>query len=53
MERALATSAQIERDLARELGPKSVVVLRQTLTAFLRSHGALAEVMARRARPVW
>lgn len=50
--RATRTSAAMERELARLVGPADVAALRRALLAFVQAHGALDEVMARRARPV-
>ena len=51
--RALATSAAIERELADELGPAAVEGMRAALLALVQREGALEDVLARRARPVW
>jgi len=50
---ALATSAEIERELETELGPKAVAQMRAGLLAFVARSGALDDVLARRARLVW
>ena len=51
--RALATSASIEKALRRSLGEADVSALRRALLQLLEDHGALDEVQAGRARPVW
>lgn len=50
--RATRTSAAMERELAARVGPADVAALRRALLAFVEAHGALDDVMARRARPV-
>jgi DNA-binding MarR family transcriptional regulator len=52
-ERALRTSAAIERELAGELGEDAVKTLRAALLLFLERHGGAEDARARRARPVW
>ena len=51
--RALATSAAMERELEAQLGPEAVAHLRAALLALVTREGALEDVLARRARPVW
>ncbi len=53
LRRALATSAALERELARAVGPRGVAELRRALLALLARQGGLEDVRARRARPVW
>jgi DNA-binding MarR family transcriptional regulator len=50
---ALATSAAVERELCRAVGPADVAALRRALIELLARHGGLEDVLARRARPVW
>jgi DNA-binding MarR family transcriptional regulator len=50
---ALATSAELEREVAEALGPAGAKALRRALLHLAERGGALAEVTARRARPVW
>ncbi|MEA2479059.1 MAG: hypothetical protein QOJ07_981 [Thermoleophilaceae bacterium] len=52
-ERALATSAAMERELVEELGADKVAALREALLALVIRGGALEDVLARRARPAW
>ncbi|MFL5865181.1 MAG: MarR family winged helix-turn-helix transcriptional regulator [Solirubrobacteraceae bacterium] len=50
---ALATSAQLERELEGELGAAGLDALRSGLLALVTSTGDLEDVLARRARLVW
>lgn len=50
--RATRTSAAMERELSARVGAADVEALRRALLSFVEAHGALADVMARRARPV-
>lgn len=52
-QRALVTSAAMERELQRAVGKKKVVALRAALEALLAINGAGDEARAHRARPVW
>jgi DNA-binding MarR family transcriptional regulator len=51
--RALATSAAMEREVSAELGEEALQALRAGLLAIVRQEGALEDVLARRAKPVW
>jgi DNA-binding MarR family transcriptional regulator len=51
--RALDVSEALEAELIQVVGPKDVAGLRRTLMAMLAADGALDEVLAKRARPVW
>jgi DNA-binding MarR family transcriptional regulator len=51
--RALATSAALERQVARKVGRAGAVTLRRALLEILARHGGLEDVMAQRARPLW
>ncbi|MGZ4311648.1 MAG: MarR family winged helix-turn-helix transcriptional regulator [Solirubrobacteraceae bacterium] len=50
---ALATSAQLERELERRLGPAGLAAMRDGLLGLVTSTGDLEHVLARRARLVW
>jgi DNA-binding MarR family transcriptional regulator len=50
---ALATSRQLEHDLAAELGATGLSAMRAGLLALIAASGDLERVMARRARLVW
>ncbi len=50
--RATRTSAAMERELRQSLGDADVAALRRVLMAFVERHGALDDVLARRAKPV-
>jgi DNA-binding MarR family transcriptional regulator len=51
--RALATSDRLEAELGEIVGPDAVEACRATLVALVTRGGALDDVLARRARPVW
>ena len=51
--RAIATSAHLEAQLIAEVGEDAVLGCRETLIALVARTGALDDVLARRARPVW
>jgi DNA-binding MarR family transcriptional regulator len=51
--RALATSAALERQIARKLGRKGLASTRAALLEILARHGGIEDVMAQRARPLW
>jgi DNA-binding MarR family transcriptional regulator len=51
--RAAATSARLEAQLALLVGEDAVLGCRETLMALVARTGALDDVLARRARPVW
>lgn len=51
--RAIELSARMEAELTAEVGAAEVRTFRKVLTRLLAQHGALDEVQARRARPVW
>jgi DNA-binding MarR family transcriptional regulator len=51
--RALATSAALERQIARKVGRAGVAAFRAALLDILARHGGLEDVMAQRARPLW
>ena len=51
--RAIATSARLEAQLAAAVGEDAVLGCRETLMALVARTGALDDVLARRARPVW
>jgi DNA-binding MarR family transcriptional regulator len=53
MQRAVATSGIIERELGRALGKRSIAELRRGLLTLLEQNGAKDEALSRRARPVW
>jgi DNA-binding MarR family transcriptional regulator len=50
---AVATSEALERQLEEELGRAPTRALRKALTTIIEYDGALEDVLARRARPVW
>jgi DNA-binding MarR family transcriptional regulator len=50
--RATRTSSAMERELVARVGAADVAALRRALLSFVEAHGALDDVMARRARPV-
>jgi DNA-binding MarR family transcriptional regulator len=50
---AIATSEALERQLERELGQTPARAFRKALTKVVEQDGALEDVLARRARPVW
>lgn len=50
---ALEASAQLERELRRELGSAGLAAMREGLLALATSTGDLERVLARRARLVW
>ncbi len=52
-ERAIATSARVEAELAAAVGEDALTGCRETLVALVARTGALDDVFARRARPVW
>jgi DNA-binding MarR family transcriptional regulator len=51
--RALATSDRLEAELVEIVGPEGMEACRATLVALVTRGGALDDVLARRARPVW
>jgi DNA-binding MarR family transcriptional regulator len=51
--RAVETSARLEAALVAEVGEDAVLGCRETLMALVARSGALDDVLARRARPVW
>lgn len=51
--RAIATSRQLEAELVAAVGEDAVIGCRETLVALVARSGALDDVFARRARPVW
>jgi hypothetical protein len=51
--RALKVSEAIEAELAQTVGTKDVAALHRALTALVTSGGALDDVLAKRAKPVW
>jgi DNA-binding MarR family transcriptional regulator len=51
--RALGVSEAIEAELAAAVGADDVAALRRALIALVTSGGALEDVLAKRARPVW
>jgi DNA-binding MarR family transcriptional regulator len=53
MQRAIATSGIIERELSRALGKRPIAELRRALLTLLEQNGAKDEALSRRARPVW
>jgi DNA-binding MarR family transcriptional regulator len=50
---ALTASRRMERELRQDVGAAEVAAMRRALLRLLERHGALAEVAAGRARPVW
>jgi len=50
---ALEASAQLERELGKELGPAGLAAMRDGLLSLVSSTGDLEHVLARRARLVW
>jgi DNA-binding MarR family transcriptional regulator len=50
---AVATSEALERQLETELGRPPTRALRRALTKIVEHDGAVEDVLARRARPVW
>ena len=51
--RAVETSARLEAALVDDVGEAAVHGCRETLMALVARSGALDDVLARRARPVW
>jgi DNA-binding MarR family transcriptional regulator len=51
--RALGVSEALERDLVEAVGADDAAALRRALLALVTSGGALDDVLAKRARPVW
>ena len=52
-QRALGVSDALEAELAASVGADDVAALRRALIALVTSGGALEDVLAKRARPVW
>lgn len=52
-ELALATSERLERELIDDVGAEAASAFRAALIALITRSGALEDVLARRARPVW
>ena len=52
-DRALLTSAALEDELRRSIGAQGLATFRKGLMAMLEQSGALEDVLAHRAHPVW
>ena len=51
--RALGVSEALEAELVDAVGPRDAAALRRALLALVTSGGALEDVLAKRAKPVW